>query len=467
MKTITFLLIIIFSNVLVAQTFEVQSIYNSGPDANRINIVILSDGYQASELNSFIVDANSFANALFTESPYLEYKNYFNVYAIKVPSNQSGASHPGTATDVSEPLIPIAVVDNYFGSTFDYGGIHRLLVPTKTMAINTVLANNFPAYDQIVVLVNSQEYGGSGGGNTATSSTHPSANQIAIHELGHSFGSLRDEYWAGNQFATESGVNMTQQTNPALVKWANWMGDNGIGIYQHCCGGNSEFWYRPHQDCKMRVLGVDFCSVCKEGTIERIQAVVSPIDSFLPVETSIAAESDANLTFSLNLVQTLPISTLSTNWTLNGTLYNSNATSVPITATNLVNGSNNLTVVVQDTTPMLRINNHAAIHIYTVQWTINYNATMGVIDAQGASKNSTITAFPNPVDNLVTISFSNFLAGNFTAALYIIDGKLIKNQDSNNLDTIKLDMEGLNSGIYIVKYYLDNAYLSSQQIIKN
>ena len=120
MKKITFLLAFILSNVVAAQTFEVQSIYNSGPDDKRINLVILSDGYQASELGAFITDANSFTNALFAESPYLEYKNYFNVYAIKVPSNQSGASHPGTATDVTEPVIPVAVVDNYFGSTFDY-----------------------------------------------------------------------------------------------------------------------------------------------------------------------------------------------------------------------------------------------------------------------------------------------------------------------------------------------------------
>ena len=467
MKKITFLLAFILSNVVAAQTFEVQSIYNSGPDANRINLVILSDGYQASEFGTFITDANNFTNALFAESPYLEYKNYFNVYAIKVPSNQSGASHPGTATDVTEPQIPVSVVDNYFGSTFDYGGIHRLLVPTKFSAINSVLANNFPAYDQIIVLVNSLEYGGSGGSNMATSSMHPSANQIAIHELGHSFGALRDEYYAGDQYATESGVNMTQQTNPALVKWANWMGDNGIGIYQHCCGGNSASWYRPHQNCKMRALGNDFCSVCKEGTIEKIHAVVSPIDSFSPIETSIAVGLGANLNFSLDLVQTLPISTLSTTWTLNGVMYNTNATAVVVTASNLVDGNNTLTMAVQDITPMLRVNNHAAIHIYTVQWTINYNATMGVIDAQGASTKSTITAFPNPVDNFVNLSFSNFIAGDFTAALYSIDGKLIKTQNSNNSDSIKLDMDGFNAGIYIVKYYLNNAYLSSQQIIKN
>ena len=68
---------------------------------------------------------------------------------------------------------------------------------------------------------------------------HRSANQIAIHQIGHSFGKLKDEYYAGDQYATENAVNMTQVTDPALVKWKNWIGDNGIVIYQHCCGGNS------------------------------------------------------------------------------------------------------------------------------------------------------------------------------------------------------------------------------------
>jgi hypothetical protein len=82
-------------------------------------------------------------------------------------------------------------VDNYFGSAFDSYNIHRLLVPTKTFAINNVLATNVPNYDQVVILVNSPYYGGSGG-QFATSSTHTSANEIAIHEIGHSFVGLID-----------------------------------------------------------------------------------------------------------------------------------------------------------------------------------------------------------------------------------------------------------------------------------
>ena len=76
-----------------AQVFEVQTLKLSGDTDKRINLVILSEGYQTSEFPQFITDATSFINAMFSQSPFLEYANYFNVYAIKVPSNQSGSDH--------------------------------------------------------------------------------------------------------------------------------------------------------------------------------------------------------------------------------------------------------------------------------------------------------------------------------------------------------------------------------------
>ncbi len=77
---------------------------------------------------------------------------------------------------------------------------------------------------------------------------------------------------------------------------------------------------------------------------------------------------------------------------------------------------------------------------------------MALIDAEGTSAKSIITAFPNSVDNVLNISFTNFLTNDFSAAIYSLDGKLIKNQNSNNHDSLQIDMENLSFGIYIVKY---------------
>ena len=180
--------------------------------------------------------------------------------------------------------------------------------------------------------------------------------------------------------------------------------------------------------------------------------MVSPIDAFTPIETTIVARSGDNLNFSLDLVHTLPISTLSTSWTLNGAAINTNSSSAKGPEGTLLDGANILMVAVQDFNPMLRINNHSTIHIYIVLWIINYNATIDVIDAEGSSANSTSTAFPNSVDNVLNISVTNFLTNDLSAAIYSLDGKLIKNQNSNNHDSLQIDMENLSFGIYIVKY---------------
>ncbi len=114
----------------------------------------------------------------------------------------------------------------------------------------------------------------------------------------------------------------------------------------------------------MRSLGMNFCAVCRACTIEKTHALVSPIDAFTPIETTIVARSGDNLNFSLDLVHTLPISTLSTSWTLNGAAINTNSSSAKGPEGTLLDGANILMVAVQDFNPMLRINNHAAIQKY-------------------------------------------------------------------------------------------------------
>lgn len=258
-----------------AQEEGVDTLFWNGPAGERINVVVLPDGYVASEREVFVEDARRIVRALMETTPFLEYDTFFNGVAVFVPSEETGANHPGTATDVSEPVFPVAVVNNRFGSRFDVGNIHRLLVPSKGGAILTALAEHFPQYDQVIILVNTPYYGGSGGA-FATTSLHPSAPQIAIHEIGHSFAQLADEYYAGDQYARETH-NMTANTDPATVRWKNWYGDEGIGIYQHCCGGRSAEFYRPHENCMMRSLGRPFCAVCRERIVARIYELVNPL----------------------------------------------------------------------------------------------------------------------------------------------------------------------------------------------
>ncbi|WP_103069667.1 T9SS type A sorting domain-containing protein [Aquimarina sediminis] len=452
------LFLILCSQMIFSQVFDQEVIFSSGAIEDRINIVILGDGYQSSELAKFITDASNMTNSLFSESPYKEYKEYFNVYAIKVPSNESGVTHPGTATDVTEPDHPVSSVDNYFGSTFDYYNIHRLLVATNQTAITTVLANNFPNYDAVMILANSPYYGGSGGAY-AVSSLEASAEQIMIHELGHSFGGLSDEYYAGDIYAAEN-INITKETNPALVKWKNWIGQKEIGIYQHCCGGESASWYRPHENCKMRFLNAPFCAVCVEGTIEKIHSLTSPIVSYSPDNTSPIEDLGA-MDFEVSLINPIP-NTLNVSWQLNQEVVG-NQTSIKITKGELIEGNNELQVIVTDNTSLLRVNNHETIHFNAVLW----NITLHDGDVDTIDERVEFSIFPNPAKDFLSIQLGTENKESFSVKIVDFLGKTLISKDVTNVnDIINIDTSSISKGAYLLKFKFENGLSFSRKIIK-
>ena len=452
-----------FSLSLSGQVFDVDTLQYSGNKDKFINLVVLGDGYVAAELPKFATDAQAFADYFFSWAPFQEYKSYFNVFCIKVPSNQSGASHPGTATDVTEPVFPVSQVDNYFGSAFDSYGIHRLVVAYNTSAITNVLATNFPSYDQVIILVNSPEYGGSGG-YYSVATMHSSSGELALHELGHGFAGLHDEYWAGDNYAGE-GVNMTKETSISKVRWTNWINTNGVGIYQHCCTTVSASWYRPHQNCKMRYLGTSYCPVCGEHIIEVIHSFVSPVIGWVPSNANIITDIN-NLDFKVILIKPYP-NTLKTNWKLNGITYPHNSDSIKIEQVRLRPGLNALTVTVEDTTENLRVNNHASIHISVVTWTIKNEGIGTGIEITSGSENVTLNIYPNPSDKFINIEIQQESLQELKAEIWDLNGKLQKIFPLNNNSLTTLDLSELYNGIYIIKIYGDNNLITSSKIIKS
>ncbi|MBC7884394.1 MAG: T9SS type A sorting domain-containing protein [Saprospiraceae bacterium] len=362
--------LVLFGFCCMAQTFKTDTIsFNGNPD-KFINIVIMGDGYTATEQAKFRADASSLSTYLFNQPPWSNYKSFFNIFAIEAISEQSGTKHPYTASDCSSasPMVPVTDPNTIFGVTFDYANIHRLVVPTNYQNIVNTLISNFPKYDQVIILANSPYYGGSGG-SYATSTTGSSSFEVTAHELGHSFAFLADEYYAGDSYASER-TNMTQQTNTDLVKWKNWLGFKDVGIYQHCCGGQSDKWYRPHNNCKMRVLGPEFCPVCSENTVKRIHNLVGTnIVARFPVENQIYFCSDS-LKFNLSLAKPNP-NTLKVVWDINGVIVAKNIDSVSVNKSHLSAETNILRATVTDTTLFIRDPSHNSTHTNITEWKIN------------------------------------------------------------------------------------------------
>jgi hypothetical protein len=468
MKIVFTTVIILFLAISssIGQVFQVDTLQYKGDINKYINFVIIGDGYTSEQQNNFITEANNLSRYLLTQTPWINYSNYFNIFAIKVVSSQSGTKHPNTASDcdTASPLVPVSNPTTYLGCTFDVYGIHRLVVPQNISNLAGVLAKNFPNYDQVFVIANSPYYGGSGGG-TATSTTDLKSPEVSVHELGHSFAKLADEYYAGDNFASEK-PNMTQQTNTTLVKWTNWIGYNGTGIYQHSGGGQSASWYRPHNNCKMRYLGAQFCNVCAEAIIERIHSLVNVIVGYTPTTLTITSPKQY-LGFKLSTLMKPVPNTLNIVWNLDGKPTSKNVDSIQVDQNTLSIGTHTLTATVIDTSAMLRVNNHPTIHFSTVNWTIA-KLTTG-IELKSSTNKISCSVYPNPTTNFFTFEFELDKKSKVSIQLISLDGRIIQQIENKTIESGQysntLSIENLSVGTYSLVFKIDNT-MFTQTIIK-
>ena len=460
MRRVLALVFLLSGITLSGQKFPVDTIHQYGPLNNRINLVFIPDGYKQDELDKFHTDVNTFINTFIDTPPFLQYRHYFNFYAIDVPSNESGANHPGNATDVTEPEHPILKTDNYFTSTFDYYKIHRLLFATDVSRVFQVAADNLPQYDHVIILVNSPYYGGSGG-IYATASTHTLSAEVTLHEFGHSFANLADEYYAGDSYAGEQ-VNMTQETDPVKVRWKNWIGTNGVGIYQHCCNGNSALWYRPHQNCKMRTLNAPFCPVCTQAIIEKMHQLVSSIDSYEPKETTLTADDHA-ITFKVDNVPILP-NTLKVTWEVNGMAAGDGSDDLEVNTSDFLPGINDVIVYVEDTTAMIRVDNHSAIHLRSVHWEIN-KKTSGTFDIKSRLNEYEVLIYPNLAHDKIQVRLNQHIDNPLKLLLTDANGKIIQRAEARQGEETTFEIGHVTPGLYFIRFYEKNNCIGLRKII--
>ena len=290
--------------------------WDSGPDTNRLNIVIMGDGYTAAEMPIFRAHATAFISKFLSKEPMATYKNTFNIYRVEVKSNQSGSDKPSAC------YSPEILVDTELNSKYCTGGTQRCITCDTQKALGTAFIN-VPSYDEVLVVVNDPEYGGCAGTVACYTGVHSSATNIAVHEAGHSIFSVADEYWTSGATYTgsePSRVNVSTYDSTQMAtnqaKWHYWLGVEGVSTFE---GGyyNQYGIYRPLSSCCMKSSSQPFCPVCRERAVEVLWSHVPQADSMNPQQgTQVGYGTD----LSVSVVAPQPNSTLVFEWYVDNVL---------------------------------------------------------------------------------------------------------------------------------------------------
>ncbi|MCC6670777.1 MAG: hypothetical protein IT458_06945 [Planctomycetes bacterium] len=346
---------------LAAQA-TVRTIYNTGPTANRYDIVVLGDGYTAAEQATFDANCQALLQAVLQKEPYKTFANYFNVHTVFRASRESGADHP----DANPPIVR----DTVYDATYNYGGTDRCLYIKNTSAALADAALAPANEGRILVMVNDPRYGGCAS-TFSVSYNGTSMTEVQIHEMGHSLGGLADEYDYPNQTYTggEPGTkNITAERTGA--KWAHWHGFDGIAAFEGA--GYYRFGlFRPRINCLMRALGTYLCAVCQEQHVLRKYQVVNPIDQPQPAATVLTLNRPASQEFSFGWIAPASSNGLAT-WRVDGQVV---AQGVGVNrhtlqSTAVATGRHTVSVEFQDRTPLVRQDPSSLLR-RTRTWTVD------------------------------------------------------------------------------------------------
>lgn len=232
-----------------------------------IDIAFIAEGYKASEMPVFMDDVHAACDAIFQHEPFKSCKDRFRIVAVKSISKDSGTSIP------HKGIWKHTVLNSHFDTFYS----DRYLTTLHLSDMHNLLAG-IP-YEHIIVLVNTDNYGGGGIFNSYNLSMahHEKFRPVIVHEFGHSFAGLADEYAYENEDipmyphdVEPWEKNITTRVNFAS-KWQDMIGrDSSVGLFEGA-GYSTRGIYRPCADCRMRTNEEpEFCPVCQRAIINLI-----------------------------------------------------------------------------------------------------------------------------------------------------------------------------------------------------
>ena len=264
---------------LIQQTkskeIPVKTITRTVSSEKAIDIAVIAEGYTAKDQQKFYKDAQQLAQNLLTHEPFTKYKGRINIYAIAAPSEESGISMP------QDENWKNTAVGSHFFTFYE----KRYLTTPNSFKLRDLAA--LVPYDAIYVLANTSTYGGGGIYNfyALTTADNDLAKQVTVHEFGHSFAGLADEYfydkdvlddtydikkepWEPNISSLVQFDRKWKSELPSGIQIPTSLNDSTktkIGVFEGA-GYLIKGLYRPYFDCRMRTnKAPEFCPVCKQA----------------------------------------------------------------------------------------------------------------------------------------------------------------------------------------------------------
>ncbi|MFD7322933.1 M64 family metallopeptidase [Streptomyces sp. NPDC059875] len=422
----------------VTETASVVPVQTTGPADKRFNLVLMGDGYTAEQLPAFRADIEKHLNVLWSIEPFASYRSYINVWAVEVPSPESGVDcDPGL--DAPRRDTPLNM--GFWGGC-NPDSVQRLLTvdSAKAAALADLVPGTSAANRQIVALAHSDTYGGAGGSYATASGGNALSSLITPHEIGHSLGKLQDEYdyyargVAGGTYAgpEPSSVHHTllteEQMREQRAKWWRWLGDRSeaggvIGRFEGGLYSTKGVW-RPSKHSIMKTLGYAFDQVEREVMVQAISAKVNLVQAHTPNTAPIGADRAV-------WVDTLhPLGgELDVVWRLDGRrIETGTARTIDLRPLSLSPGNHTLTATVSDPTPFVRdpaVRGSAAL-TRTVSWTVNRALTTPEDGVEAAFTGHTPTTSPVGARSVVHADTTHPTRGTL-AVRWRLDGRTVDN----------------------------------------
>ncbi len=372
----------------VTEAATVVPVQTTGPADKRFNIVLMGDGYTADEMPAFRADVDKHLNVLWSVEPFASYRSYINVWAVEVPSAESGVDcDPG----LESPRRDTALGMGFWGGC-NAGSVQRLLTVNSgaASALADLVPGSADANRQIVALANSDTYGGAGGTYATASGGNALSSLITPHEIGHSLGKLQDEYdyygrgvpggthEGGEPGSAHHTVLTEDQMTQQRAKWWRWLGEKSesggvIGRHEGGMYATKGVW-RPSKHSIMKTLGYAFDQVGREVMVQKISGKVNLLQGHTPNTGPVGDDRTV-------WVETLhPVGgELDVVWRLDGRPLHraGDARTLDLRGLRLPRGTHELTATVTDPTPFVRdpaIRGSSAL-TRTVTWTVDTAVT--------------------------------------------------------------------------------------------